>query len=80
MDHFFPRRLINNLWLYCQKYILGNTSLYRRGQQTRSFSVREEKAQQHYSLGAEKDKMLNEVLDKIRHSPEKGHLREGEDG
>lgn len=42
--------------------------------------MREEKAQQHYSLGAEKDKMLNEVLDKIRHSPEKGHLREGEDG
>lgn len=48
-------------------------------QQTRSFSMREEKqAQQHGSLGARKDKVLKEVLDKIRHSPPKGHLTEEE--
>lgn len=41
--------------------------------------MREEKqAQQHGSLGARKDKVLKEVLDKIRHSPPKGHLTEEE--
>lgn len=41
--------------------------------------MREEKqAQQHKILGVYKDKVLNEVLNKIRHGPQKGHLTEEE--